>query len=287
MSFMFVYFLIFGILQFILFHFATFNCGTIEGTYSYPGGGHGEFSTPADNLLPRHSLMIERPDQWFAQGFDVFNSTDNHAQTDIVGVWYRTWGPWFSTYTYQDSLNSKATLYIRATVMGMWFYTENLIMRCDGKDDPVVVTEGREWMANRIRSVLGSNTGLVFRILDEGSLVAKVKETHQGAKSATFVNTTTEEQQQFASAVLLSDSSVDEETGEHYRKWFMRNDYGSSMEYWKTTSTAAMYAFRMKAETDKRKKAKAHRNPDFLVEQFDGDGPDAMQKADSVETHES
>lgn len=274
MMFLFVYLLVFGIVQFVMFHWATYSCGVMEKAYTYPGGGHGEYTTPADNLVPQYSLLIEQPDMWYGtSGFDVFKATDQQSQVKKVGVWTRTWGPWFSTYTYQDIDNSRETLYVRATIMGMWFYTENLIMRCDGRDDPIVVTEGRNWMMNRVKTFLGSATGMTFRILDEGNLVALVEETYHGSKSANFRNATTDAELDFASGLILGQQFTDADTGDKYHQWFISNNYGSSMQFWKTQSAVAMYAFRMKAEIDKNKKEKQkeQQNPNFLVEQPDAD----------------
>jgi len=135
------YLLLGGILQFLCFHFATVKCGSGSppDDYAFPGGGHGLYGGPEVNLVPRHSLVVENLPRWYGMAFDVYNATVMGTIAGAPqGTWFRTWGPMFSTYTYQDVQHSQPTIYMRSSWQSIIFqYNDDYIMRCDGKGDVV------------------------------------------------------------------------------------------------------------------------------------------------------
>merc|ERR1712137_525692 len=183
---------------------------------------------PEIQLIARRSMVVERDPMWYGAAFDVDNATEVGTIAGApIGVWYRTWGPYFSTYTYQDVLNSQPTVYMRSSIAGMFLYNEDWVMRCDGKGTPMRLTEGANWVGNRIRHVMGANQGFTFNIWKGGKIVATAEETFHGAKSMTFRNITTKQAPEFASSVKMQNQGS--EAGKNYARWFTKNDYGSSI----------------------------------------------------------
>jgi len=211
--FAFWWFLFRGILQFLCFHYATMGCSAsaLQG-YNYPGASwtcpsgvtepremnqwqhaldQGCVHTPKDNAVPGIALLLERAeDQWTgAQSFEVYHATEGNAQIDRapVGAWWRTWGPWFWTYSYEDIQHSKTTLYMRPTLMGMMgLYSETRIMRCDGDGDVWFFGEGSNWISNRIRSFFHMQRESSFKVYKGSSKFATALETFHGTKSISF-----------------------------------------------------------------------------------------------------
>lgn len=183
--------LIRGIIQFIMFHYATMGCSASAlqhnryagGDWTCPdpnaktpcaqGAAFENWSScveaddaldphhlkckysPADNLFPQVSLLVHDDGGFLGGGggYNVYPATAGTATVDQsqVGMWWRTWGPWFWTYTYQD-MHGYNTVYMRPTIVGMWAYSETRIMRCDGAGDVWFFGEGANWVQNRIRN---------------------------------------------------------------------------------------------------------------------------------------
>lgn len=244
----FVYFVVFGIIQWVCFHWATYNCGSLPANYNFPGGGHGDGTTPGDNLLPRNALIVAREASVYGDAFDVFNSTEEGQMVSApVGTWFRTWGPWFYTYTYQDTLNSKETVYMRATLAGMsGLLTELKVMRCDGKGEVMKYSEGTAVLGNAFRAFLQTNTGSVYKILIGGELQAVVEETYHGAKSATFRTEGKGGKDVIASFILQGANN------DGYNQWFMKNDADSPLKFYMTDAVAVDYAFKIHNEKKKK-----------------------------------
>jgi len=162
--------------------------------------------TPADNVVPGIALLLERAPQYTGQSFEVYHATEGNAQIDRapVGAWWRTWGPWFWTYSYEDLQHSMTTLYMRPTVMGMMgLYSETRIMRCDGQGDVWFFGEGANWMSNRIRTLFAMQRESSFKVYKGGDKFATALETFHGTKSITFKTQTDDP---LGSAVLVENS---------------------------------------------------------------------------------
>lgn len=245
MVFLFIYVVIFGIIQWLCFHFATENCGSLPDDYNFPGGGHGKTTGgPEKNLLPRNALIVGREPSMYGEAFDVFNSTNEGQMVSApVGTWFRTWGPWFWTYTYQDTLNSKGTVYMRPTVLGMTGAMSELkVMRCDGEGEVLKFTEGTAVMGNMMREFFRTNTGRVLKMLVNGEIVAVAEETFHGQKSATFRTVDEGKKDTIGSCILRGVN------GQGFNEWFLKNDWDGPLPFYMTSSVAANYAFKIKNE---------------------------------------
>lgn len=256
--FLFVYFVLFGIVQWIMFHWATYNCGSLPADYNFPGGGtgqlkNGNWTGPETNLLPRNARIVGRAPSIYGEAFDVFNATDQGMLVSApVGSWFRTWGPWFFTYTYQDTLYSKETVYMRPTILGMTgFMTELKVMRCDGKGDVLKYSEGTAVVGNQIRSIMQSNTGRMLKLLIDGEVKAVVEETYHGTKSATF-QTEGHSKRVLGSCVLT-------DTKDGYNSWFAHNARDSPLPFYMTDAVAVDYAFKIHNENKK------HKQPSYMM----------------------
>jgi len=253
---LFIYFVLFGIIQWIMFHWATENCGALPSNYNFPGAGHGKDGGPSYNLMPRNALIVGREPSIYGEAFDVFNSTNEGQMVSApVGTWFRTWGPWFYTYTYQDTLNSKATVYMRPTVLGMMHVMSELkVMRCDGEGEVLKFSEGTAVVGNRMREFFRTNTGRVMKMLVNGKQEAVVEETFHGQKSATFRTVDSKNKDTIGSCILRGVN------GQGFNEWFLKNDWDGPLPFYMTSAVAANYAFKIKNE-DKSQKV-----PSFFAE---------------------
>jgi hypothetical protein len=238
-----------GILQFICFHYATVHCGSDQPAkdYGFSGGGHGIYGGPSVQLVPRHSIVVERDPMWYGMAFDVYNATEFSTINGApVGTWFRTWGPFFSTYTYQDVQNSQPTVYMRASIESMIFqYNDDYAMRCDGNGSPLRLSEGQHWFVNRIRNFFGSNQGFTLKVWRNGILQGFAEETFHGAKSITFKNATLAKgvDPEFASAVMLPQKF--EQDDKKYTQWLVNSHVDSSIPFYETNGMGVLYAFRI------------------------------------------
>lgn len=167
----------------------------------------GCVKSPADNAVPGSALLLERAPSMFGQSFEVYHARPGTAQIDRapVGAWWRTWGPWFWTYTYEDVGHSQNTLFMRPTIMGMMgLYSETRIMRCDGEQDVWYFGEGSNWISNRLRTFFGMQREASFKIYQGSSRVGTALETFHGTKSITFKTYPGDDEQ--GSAVLVANS---------------------------------------------------------------------------------
>lgn len=225
------WFLIRGIIQFMMFHWATHGCNVeameANGGYDYPGGGWtcptnvdpnpmnwtqslemGCVGTPKDNVVPDQTLLLEAAEDLWGQQFELYHNSGGAAQITGAqkGSWYRTWGPWFWTYTYQDLGHSQTSLYMRPTLVGMMgLYSETRIMRCDG-DSVWFFGEGSAWMSNRIRTLFQVQREASFKIYQGSERVGTAQETFHGTKSITFRSYGGERTDAWGSAVLIENS---------------------------------------------------------------------------------
>jgi hypothetical protein len=297
-----------GILQFIMFHFATMGCSASALTnYRYAGGGwtcprhyepEVEFDqwqsvisddphnttackyTPADNVVPELSLLLEQASSLFhlEQSYAVFPNTAGAATIDRaqVGMWWRTYGPWFWTYTYQD-MHSRTSLYMRPTLMGMMgLYSETRIMRCDGQGDVWFFGEGSNWIGNRIRTFFGNVFGLQregsFNIYQNSDHFGTAIETFHGQKSITFQKGTGTSQVTLGSTVLTANADHP-----HRDMWSLHKEGGPNYRefppYYVTSAASVLMAFRWMAIRHERgiaggaSGAQAATAPNFLAQE--------------------
>lgn len=121
------------------------------------------------NLLPTEHVMLERPASLFGQSFAVYKGES--ITEGSTGSWWRTWGPWFWTYVYEENGGGTPTVYVRPTLVGMLgLYSSSRVMRCDG-GDVYTFTEGTNWIANRIRRFWGAATDFRFKLYRNSDMV--------------------------------------------------------------------------------------------------------------------
>lgn len=291
------WFLIRGIIQFIMFHFATMGCSasSLSG-YRYSGGGWTCPSTshahctvgspqlndfehwdrclekddaqdpdqqkckysPKDNVVPDITLMLENPSSMMGKGFNVYPATAGAATIDQaqVGMWWRTWGPWFWTYTYQD-MHGHTTIYMRPTIMGMMgLYSESRIMRCDGEGDVWFFGEGSNWVGNRIRTFFGNVFGMQrqgsFKMYQGSSAWGTCLETFTGpSKSISFQKGSGNTANDLGSGVLTANSgsgAVLNEAGQRSDLWSVHKsgstNYRDFPPYYVMSAATLLMAFR-------------------------------------------
>jgi hypothetical protein len=246
--FFFVYFVVFGIVQWLMFHWATINCGALPDNFKFHSGEPSKNGTASFNHMPEFALIEGREPSLYGDAFDVFSSTKEGMMTGApVGTWFRTWGPWFYTYTYQETLSSKGTVYMRPTVWGMMgVMTELKVMRCDGKGDVMKYSEGTAVFGNRMRQIFQTNTGRFLRILRNGKMVAVAEETYHGQKSVTFRTENEKGKDEIGSCILRGVNS------QGYNEWFMKNDFDTDLPYYETVAIAVDYAFKIHTENKKK-----------------------------------
>mmetsp|Transcript_36271 Transcript_36271/g.76187 ORF Transcript_36271/g.76187 Transcript_36271/m.76187 type:complete len:373 (+) Transcript_36271:94-1212(+) len=224
-------------LQGIIFWWATTASGCSAKSladYSYPGGETSDAGGGSFNLVPKISLLAERKPMWYGQAFDIIPSNEASSVADApTGVWWRTWGPWFYTYTYEDVANSKTTVFMRQKLLRLGQSHE--IVRCDGQGPRVLFTEGANFFANRIRHLLGMNQGLSFKIYIDNELVAIAEETSAGFQSLTFRS---EKGEKYASSILQ-----DRHFHGTFDQWLDKNSEKSPIPYYVTEAATLLYAF--------------------------------------------
>jgi len=261
-----------SILQWVCFHFATLHCssGSPADDYSFPGGESSDLGDGSFNLVPRLAIMVERKPQWFGMGFDVYTATENRQIKGApVGTWFRTWGPFFSTYTYQDVMNSQPTIYMRASIQGMLAgYVDNYVMRCDGKGEYGRISEGQHAVGNHIRHALGFNQGYTLKVWQGGTMVGIAEETFHGGKSITF-RAAEGKKNPYATGTLQGQKFQDAEENK-FSQWSVENHVDSKVPYYQVNGMTVLYAFKIYNDGHRRdlKEAKEGKHPEFLAEEM-------------------
>lgn len=234
-----VTFILMWALQGLIYWFTTSLAGCSAGAlsnYDYPGGGTSDAGGAVFNLVPRISLLVERPTTSYGDAFDVIPS--NEASTinaAPAGAWYRTWGPIYYTYTYEDVANSKTTAYMRANLLRLG--QSHRIERCDGQGPDVWFEEGTNYFSNRLRRLFSMNQAYTFKIYQNGELVVLAEETGMasGFPSMSFRNITTNKMQ--ASSVLKDRSFHGK-----YDEWLVSNHESLTLPYYVTSAATMLFA---------------------------------------------
>mmetsp|Transcript_10913 Transcript_10913/g.27245 ORF Transcript_10913/g.27245 Transcript_10913/m.27245 type:complete len:370 (+) Transcript_10913:80-1189(+) len=238
----FVLLLIVILVQAVLYWWATLHCSASKlKDYSYPGGG-------SKNLVPADSLLVEQAPRWWGSSF-INIPAEKSGQPDgaSTGVWFRTWGPLWYTYTYQDILGQE-TFVVRDRPIAVG--GSHKLMRCDGEGQAWVVSEGKHWIMNGIRSLFGMYTSRVYNIWQGNTLIAiseKLGGTGQSHKQIIFRDPNKAEP--FASAFLK-----DRHFHGEFDEWFVQSNKNSSLPDYVPNAVAMLMAFTTA-------KQKAHAQP--------------------------
>eukprot|EP00931_Biecheleriopsis_adriatica_P063273 TRINITY_DN3827_c0_g1_i1.p1 TRINITY_DN3827_c0_g1~~TRINITY_DN3827_c0_g1_i1.p1 ORF type:complete len:343 (-),score=56.72 TRINITY_DN3827_c0_g1_i1:18-1046(-) len=233
-----VVFIIAWIVQGTMFYFATSVSGctpsNLEG-YTYPAGESSDAGGPSFNLFPQISLLAERKPMWYGEAFDVIPSNKaSNVESAPVGVWWRTWGPIFYTYTFEDVAHSRTTLYMRRKLLRLGM--SHVIERCDGKGQTIAITEGANWLTNRLRRFFRMNQGVSYKVWLGDELVATAQETQHGFNSLTF--RTTESGDEESSSVLK-----ERHFHGNFDLWLVSNKYSSQLPYFVSSAATLLFAF--------------------------------------------
>jgi hypothetical protein len=214
-----------------MYGWATMNCKASHlENYSYPGGG-------AENLVAPNTLLIEQEPRWWGSSFTVQAADDvGLALGASTGAWFRTWGPLWWTYVYQDDLGQE-TFMARDRPLALG--GSHKIMRCDGTGSTYVLTEGTHVFMNRIRDMFGMYTSRIYNIYEDGKLIAvseKIGGAGQSHKQLIFRDPKVATP--FASSFLQE---------RHYHgmfdKWFVHDEPDIAIPAWVINSGTMMMAF--------------------------------------------
>eukprot|EP00439_Symbiodinium_sp_Y106_P012521 s1342_g1.t2 len=115
-----------------------------------------------------------------------------------VGTWWRTTGPLFNTYMYEDVANSQPTIMMRRKLIRLGQC--HVIERCDGSGEAYTISEGSNYFANRFRKWLGMTQAMSYKIYKGDTLIAVAEETQNGFESIAFRNISS--RKELASSVL-------------------------------------------------------------------------------------
>eukprot|EP00931_Biecheleriopsis_adriatica_P063277 TRINITY_DN3827_c0_g5_i1.p1 TRINITY_DN3827_c0_g5~~TRINITY_DN3827_c0_g5_i1.p1 ORF type:complete len:349 (-),score=55.07 TRINITY_DN3827_c0_g5_i1:34-1080(-) len=258
-----VLFIVAWIIQGAMFYFATSFSGCAASNldrYSYPGGESSDAGGPSFNLVPQISLLAERTPMWYGSAFDVIPSNAaSNVESAPVGVWWQTWGPMFYTYTFEDVAGSHTTMYMRRKLLRLGFCI--VIERCDGKGPTIAITEGSNWLKNRLRRFFRMNQGVSYKVWVDDELVAMAEETTHGFQSLTFRDIKSGEKQ---SSSVLKDRHFHGE----FDVWLVNNKYSSELPYYVSSAATLLFAFDT-LDQDKRdvhsQGVKVSDSPKFLV----------------------
>jgi len=234
-----VLFVLAWIVQGFMYWYATLGCSPKHFVdYSFPGGGTSNLGGPSFNLVPEISLLTQNAPGWFGSSFSVIPS--NAASTTAgapVGYWWRTGGPIFTTYTYEDVANSRVTLYMRQNLLRIGM--SHRIGRCDGKGEQITITEGSNWFMNRIRKIFRFNQAMSYKIYVGDKWVAVAEETSQGFSSVTFRNETSGEV--VGSAILASRHFHGQ-----YDQWLVKDVPDKAVfPYYVSSAASLLFAYNM------------------------------------------
>jgi len=257
-------FVLVWILQGFIYWWATIGCSarTLKG-YHYYGGGTTAYGGATDNLVPRISLLAERDPSMWGESFSNIPSNEASSLADApTGTWWKNWGPFFDTYTYEDSANSKMTIYMRRNMLRLGM--SHRIARCDGEGPYITVAEGSNWFGNKMRALFGTTMGAELKIWSDDTEMAIAIESTKGAESISTrsMNGT------------LVGSSIHQDSHFHgqYDLWLVKNEQENDvLPAWAQNGISVLFAFHVAGQkqvipTTTAPKYGSHgNNPSFLV----------------------
>mmetsp|Transcript_43188 Transcript_43188/g.99567 ORF Transcript_43188/g.99567 Transcript_43188/m.99567 type:complete len:478 (-) Transcript_43188:117-1550(-) len=258
-----VIFAIAGIIQLICYNFALMGCSAskLRG-YNFPGGGKSDLGGATYNLVPKVSLLIERDPVWWGSGYDLFPSDSASTISGATtGFFYKTWGPLFNTYAYEDTATSQVTMYMRQRFPQSYLFMSHVIARCDGNGPSVIVTEGSGgFIVNRIRALFKMNQGYHFQVWVDNTFVGVAQEIGQhgsGIPSILFRNSTGST---MGSSTLQSrhfHGSKDE--------WLVTNEEDTKIPFYANAALTLNYAFHVHNHNTKGKEDLKDKAKDFVA----------------------
>jgi hypothetical protein len=161
-----VVFLVVALVQLSLYYWACMKCGAhhLQG-YEYPGGG------PYNLVMSETALIVKNSRWgWTAEVWPVENGMLTGAAS--LGTIWRTWGPMFYTYTFEDN-NGMYTWVVRDRPIALG--GSHKMMRCDGTGDPWIYNEGKRWLSNKFWEILGAQVSSEYEIWNGTEEVATTR----------------------------------------------------------------------------------------------------------------
>lgn len=172
-----IYLFIVSAVQGVLYGWACFKCGPNHlKDYAYPGGGHFDM-VPSETVL----TISQGRWGWIAEVWPAENGMKTGAAT--VGTIYRTWGPLFFTYTFEDN-NGLYTWVVRDRPISIG--GSHKLMRCDGEGESYFYSEGGHWLMNRFKYLIGTQITSEYNIWNGSTKVGTVSRVgglHNAANS--------------------------------------------------------------------------------------------------------
>lgn len=229
-----------GLIDYFNPHLATFSASALA-MYAYPGGATSDGGGPAFNLVPRTYLLVEGPGQPGYFGgilgseirYDVIPSDETGTIKGApVGAWYRTWGPIYHTYTYEDA-NSITTACMRRNSLPLSHETYR-VERCDGQGPDVTFEFFQNYFQREIAKLMNFRR-YIFKIFHDGEYVITAKGLISPNPAMYFENMTT--LKRHGSAGLKNGSFYGK-----YDEWLVTGQESLPLPYYVTSAATLLFA---------------------------------------------
>lgn len=235
-----------SLLQYAMYSFASHGCSasSLSADYPYPGGG-------AKDLLPADSLLLEEAESFWGGRFTVQPADGSGSATGAsTGVWFRTWGPLFYTYSHRD-VQSKYTCMAREEMLS--FEGSHKMWRCDGTGPTYVVSQGSHFLINFFRKLFGMYTSSIYNIYEDSNVVAWSQKVGSKLHNIQVLYLAPGE----ATSPYASADLRDRSYHGHFDVWFVANFANSTLPNWVTSATTAFMAFDVATSKNNRAPAPA------------------------------
>lgn len=233
---------VFALQQFLYYWGMSFKCGPNHlAHYDFPGGGHEELVDEELMLTIDHGSSWG----WAAELYPAREGRKTGAAS--TGKIWRTWGPLWYTYAYQDN-QGKVTFVARDRPIA--FGGSHWLMRCDGEGDPYVYNVGGNLIMNDIRYLLGYQVTSVYNIWQGGywkgtkvATVSRAGGTGANANSQLIFNMVGEDHP-FADGNLMTTNH------NNHKEWYVKNNKlnknsSDRVPYWVPTMITSIFGIHL------------------------------------------
>lgn len=263
---------------------------TFCNTDDFPSTAHSRSHGPVFNIMHQVQLLKEADHSIWGSGFEVYDTQGetNDPRGAPVGKWWRKWGPWFTTYYYQEAGGVKGrwpkVVYMRKKLISIG--DTYMIGRCDELYEPYLVTEGGHWMANLFVPLSFSGKGLQYDVVQytgdqfSGDENATMIETSNRNSFYILQNVGNGDDERVASANQHVDTGHTQDPTK--QEWNVESKYTSDLPYYVPNAMTLVLAF---ADlTAKEKAARKAKKDTRAVRRFHVQPPaNAEQKIKQVE----
>lgn len=181
------------LMQGFIYWYATIGCSesSMDPYSSNATGAINRFGDGNANIMPPQLGLRNVDDAsvvWpSSEAFDISEETIvGLHKSATIGTWNRYWGPVFDTYSYQEFLTGKVTMYMRRNLMRLGM--SHRIGRCDSKGPLVTMDEGGtwNWVANRFRAIFKSQKSMILDITLDDTVIGTASEKNLDENSITI-----------------------------------------------------------------------------------------------------